>query len=158
AVLACSPVAARLIRGLPRAPLVGFHAFRLPLELMMHRAAAEGVMPVQMSYSGRNFDIVTGITALGMAWALRRRVSWGLVFAWNALGTLLLVTVVGIAVGSLPLFHAFGTAPAQLNTWVTHAPFAWLPLILVPAALLGHLLIWRWLFSPAYRQSSVTAP
>lgn len=30
----------------------------------MNRAAEEGVMPVQMSYSGFNFDILTGLSAL----------------------------------------------------------------------------------------------
>ncbi|MDX1982954.1 MAG: hypothetical protein SFV51_21975 [Bryobacteraceae bacterium] len=81
----------------------------LPLELVMHHAAAEGRMPVQMSYSGWNFDIVTGITA--------------------------------IPVASTPVFAAFG--PDRLNTWIADAPFVWLPCVLVPAALLGHLLLWR---------------
>ncbi len=30
----------------------------------MNRAAEEGVMPVQMSYSGFNFDILTGLLGL----------------------------------------------------------------------------------------------
>src|SRR5436190_12168635 len=40
------------------AAIVGMQAFRLPLELLMHRAAATGLMPVQMSYTGWNFDII----------------------------------------------------------------------------------------------------
>src|SRR3954451_7069896 len=60
----------RLAAGVPLAVLVGVQGFRLPLELLMHRAYGEGLMPVQMSYSGRNFDIVTGSTALVLAAAL----------------------------------------------------------------------------------------
>ena len=45
--------------------LVAVQGFRLPLELAMHRLYERGIMPEQMSYSGRNFDIVTGATALG---------------------------------------------------------------------------------------------
>jgi len=30
-----------------------------------------------------------------------------------------------------------------LNTWIADPPFIWLPGVLVPAALLGHLLLWR---------------
>jgi len=57
-LLARSSIGDRFARGLPLTYLVGFQVFRFPLELAMHRAYVEGVMPVQMSYSGRNFDIV----------------------------------------------------------------------------------------------------
>jgi hypothetical protein len=32
-----------------------------------------------------------------------------------------------------------------LNVFVTYPPFVWLPGILVTAALIGHILVWRWL-------------
>jgi len=69
----------RLARGTPLAVLVIVQSFRLPLELAMHRAFVEGLMPVQMSYSGLNFDIVTGTTALvlGLAMMVTRVLSNG---------------------------------------------------------------------------------
>ena len=122
--------------------LVGAQAFRLPLELTMHRASSEGVMPVQMSFSGYNFDILTGASALLLGILLARgKAGTTAVRIWNAVGFLLLLNIVTIAVASLPMFHAFGED--QVNVWVTYPPFVWLPGVLVPAALLGHLLIWR---------------
>ena len=53
----------RIATGIPLAALVGVQAFRFPLELMLHRAYVEGLMPVQMSYSGFNFDILSGLSA-----------------------------------------------------------------------------------------------
>ena len=47
------------------------------------------------------------------------------------------------AIASTPIFHAFGEAPAQLNTWIAYHPFAWLPGVLVATALAGHLVLWR---------------
>src|SRR5262249_56325913 len=79
-----SRLGGRLARGLPLAALVGFHAFRLPLELLLYRAAVEGVMPVQMSFSGWNFDIVTGATALVLL-PVADRVPRAVVAAWNLL-------------------------------------------------------------------------
>lgn len=133
-----------LVRGLPLWALVGFQVFRLPLELLMHRAYLEGVIPVQMSYSGQNYDIVTGITAgaLGL-WLWRREAPRWLVAAWNVLGLVLLVNIVTIAIASTPRFAWFGRE--QMNTFVTYPPFVWLPAILVVAALMGHILVWRWL-------------
>jgi hypothetical protein len=143
--LAWSPVGTRLVKTLPITALIAFQGFRLPLELAMHKAAEWGVMPVQMSYSGWNFDIVSGATALLLAAWLRKHPSVRLVAVWNGLGSALLLTIMAIAVASTPKFHAFGTRPEQLNTWVAYAPFTWLPFVLVAAALFGHLLVWRWL-------------
>jgi hypothetical protein len=138
----CSPLGRLLARGLPLWALVGFQVFRVPLELVMHRAYLEGVVPVQMTYSGWNYDIVSGITAgaLGL-WLLRRSAPRWVVASWNVLGLLLLVNVVTIAVVSAPVFGWFG--PDRLNVFVTYPPFVWLPAILVTAALMGHILVWR---------------
>ncbi|MEO8682211.1 MAG: hypothetical protein ABI665_24400 [Vicinamibacterales bacterium] len=132
----------RLARGIPLAYLVGLHVFRLPLELIMHRAYSEGVMPVQMSYSGRNFDIVTGITALVLAVMMtRRRVPRAIVWAWNWLGLALLVNIVAVAVMSTPLVHYFGAD--RLNTFVARPPYVLLPAVMVLVAWTGHLVIFR---------------
>ena len=141
-VVPYSSLGTLLVRGLPLWVLVGFQAFRLPLELVMHRAYVEGIMPVQMSYSGRNYDILTGISAavLGV-WLARASVPRWVVGLWNVVGFALLVNVVAIAVLSTPLFRWFGDE--QLNTFVTYPPFVWLPTVLVTAALMGHVLVWR---------------
>ena len=140
--LAMSPLGGRLVRGLPLAALVGAQGFRLPLELLMHRALVEGVMPVQMSYEGYNFDILTGASALVVAALLaRRRAPRWLVIAWNVGGLLLVVNVVTIAFVSTPGLAAFG--PDRLNVWIATFPFVWLPEVMVMAALLGHVLVFR---------------
>ncbi len=141
-VIARSGAGALLARHTPLAILIAFQGFRLPLELAMHRAYVEGLMPVQMSYSGRNFDIVTGITALLLAAALRlglagRTAAW----IWNLLGLALLVNVVVVAVLSTPVFAYFG--PDHLNVWVMWMPYTLLPAVMVLAAWAGHLVIFR---------------
>jgi len=137
-----SPLGTRLVRGLPLWVLVGSQVFRFPLELLMHRAHVEGVMPVQMSYSGQNYDILTGVSAGLLGWWLARgRVPHWVVAAWNVLGFALLVNVVTVAILSTPVFRWFGDD--RLNTFVAYPPFVWLPAVLVTAALMGHILVWR---------------
>lgn len=132
----------RLARGLPLWTLVAVQGFRLPLELAMHAMYERGVMPVQMSYSGRNFDIVTGITAILVAWLVASgRGGRRLVLTWNVLGLALLLNIVTIAILSTPRFAYFGEE--RLNVWVTYPPFVWLPSVMVLAALAGHLVIFR---------------
>jgi len=49
-------------------------------------------MPVQMSYSGRNFDIVTGTSSILVAWLVASgRGGRRLVLLWNVLGLALLL-------------------------------------------------------------------
>jgi len=140
--IAFSRLGTRVMDGISLAWLIGFQGFRLPLELVMQRAAEEGVMPIQMSFSGQNLDIISGATALLVAWLISRglatkRTPW----LWNILGSALLINVLVVAILSLPMFARWG--PEQLNIWVSHAPFVWLPTLLVPFALIAHLLLWR---------------
>jgi hypothetical protein len=95
-----------------------------------------------MSYSGRNFDIVTGVTALVVAFlVLAGRAGRGLVVAWNVLGLFLVLNVVTIGILSTPRFRYFGDD--RLNVWITYPPFVWLPAVMVLAAISGHLIIFR---------------
>lgn len=136
-----SPLGKRFAEQLPLAALVGFQAFRLPLELVMHRAATEKVMPSVMSYGGYNFDILTGMSAALLGLALwRGTLPRFVIVAWNALGALLLTVVVTIAVLATPLIRAFGDD--QLNVWVTQFPYVWMA-VMVASALLGHVLVAR---------------
>ena len=59
---------------------------------------------------------------------------------------LLLANIVTVAIFSMPTeFRVFMNEPA--NLFVAHVPYVWLPAVLVPAALLGHLLVFRWLWA-----------
>ncbi len=143
--LGLSPLGRALATGLPLAVLVGYQGFRIAVELLLHRAWAEGLMPVQMSYAGRNVDILSGIGAVAVAgWVLvaRRRPALSILFGWNTLSLAFLVNILVVALLSAPTpLRAFMNEPA--NTWITEAPWVWLPCVMVVAALLGHVLVYR---------------
>lgn len=145
--LALSPVGTRLVAGVGIAGLVGFQAFRVPLELLLHRLHGEGVVPVQMTFAGSNFDIVSGILAAAVGgWALAARPPRWAILGFNFVGLALLVTIVTIAILSTPTpLRRFHQGPA--NVFVAEWPFVWLPALLVQAAWFGHLLVFRKLAS-----------
>lgn len=142
AALAFSPVGARLARGLAPVWLVAPQALRLPLELVLHAWAEQGAMPVQMTFEGHNFDIVTGIAAVALGlYALRRSPSRGLVLAVNVLGLVLLTAVATIAVLSTPTpLRAYEGPPLLL---AYHFPYGWIVPMCVAAALFAHLAAFR---------------
>lgn len=145
-----SAAGGELARRSPLVWLIGLQALRLPLELVMARAATIGLMPVEMSVRGYNLDLLTGATALLVAaLAARGRAPRWLLWAWNLGGIVTLLIVVGVAVAATPTFRAFGTAPTHLNTWIAAPPFVWLPTVIVPSAVAGHVVLTRRLLARA---------
>jgi hypothetical protein len=143
-----SPVGGRLIGSVGLPALVGVQAFRIPVEWLLHRLYQEGVVPVQMTYAGRNFDVVTGVTAAALGlWLARRGRSRGVVLVWNVLGLALLTNIVTIAILSTPVpFRRFLDGPP--NMLPSLFPYVWLPAFLVQVALAGHVLVFRRLRAP----------
>ena len=139
-----SDLGGRLARATPMGLLVLFQSFRIAVEVLLHRLHVEGVIPVQMTYAGRNWDVLTGVSGVVLgAWLVRgTQPSKPLVLAWNVLGLGLLLNIVAIAVLSTPVpFRYFTDGPANLLP--STVPFVWLPTFLVQVALASHLLVFR---------------
>jgi hypothetical protein len=96
-----------------------------------------------MTFEGRNFDVVSGLTAIVIAILVtNKKISPSIVIAWNFLGLALLINIVAIAIMSMPTpFRVFMNEPA--NTIVTRFPVVWLPALLVPLAYGLHFLSFR---------------
>ena len=143
ATIAFTAMGTCLATRVPLVWLVGYQAFRIPVELWLHRGYVDGVFPVEMTYSGLNFDIVSGLSAVVVAVLVHFGIAGRrTVLAWNVMGLLLLTTIVVVALLSAPVpFRVFTTGPP--NVYVTGFPGIWLPAVLVQAALLGHLLVFR---------------
>ncbi len=54
-----------------------------------------------------------------------------------------------IAITTSPMVRLFGDDPSNVNTWVLHFPYVWLPSILVTIAISGHIFVTRKLLSTA---------
>lgn len=149
--IASTAAGRRAIASVPLATLVGLQVFRLPLELLMHRAAGLGILPPELSYGGFNYDILTGIGALALFVVLRagapvpRRAVW----AWNLWGIWCLLVILGVAVATSPMVRAFGDAAPHVNTWVLFFPYVWVPLVLVTNAIATHVVVTRKLLHAA---------
>src|SRR5215470_9173333 len=135
--------ASKLIDSPGLAWLVGLQVFRLAVEIFLDLGYRAGFVPVQMTIEGRNWDVVTGLTALPMAWlvAKNKAPKW-LIYAWNVMGLALLLNVMTIAALSMPTpLRQFHNELA--NTFVVYFPYVWLPTYLVQVAWMSHLLIFR---------------
>lgn len=117
------------------------HLVRIPVELLLLCLYYDKEVPVEMTFEGRNFDILAGITALLVfhRWFYSSRKGLKALLIWNFAALALLFNIVITAVLSLPLpFQVFGQA--QPNIAVTYFPFIWLPAVVVPVVLFAHII------------------
>jgi hypothetical protein len=144
-VTAMSRVGSRLVAEAGIVWLIGVQAFRVAVEVFLDWGHRVDLVPVQMTFEGRNWDIVSGVSAAAVAWlAAKRQAPRWLVLLWNCVGLALLLNIVVIAVLSMPTpLRRFHNEP--VNSFVGYFPYIWLPTFLVQLALFGHVLVFRWL-------------
>jgi hypothetical protein len=116
------------------------HTIRIPVEIALYYLFIVKVIPQIMTFEGRNFDIVAGLTAPFIFYFgfIRNKISDRLLIVWNVIGLGLLVNIIVIALLSAktPLQQfAFD----QPNIAIGHFPFNWLPSVIVPLVLFSHL-------------------
>jgi hypothetical protein len=118
----------------PPESIIWIQSFRIVVEILLWRLYVDNLAPIQMTFEGRNFDILSGLTALLVAYLVaNKKISSSLVIAWNLACIALLVNIVAIAILSMPTpFRVFMNEPA--NTIVAKFPIVWLPALLVPLA------------------------
>jgi hypothetical protein len=134
-----SPLGGRIAAAIPLAALVGFQAFRLPLELILHAWAKHGTIPETMTWTGQNWDIISGFLALiACPFANQNRaVAW---FA-NLVGLALLINVMRVALLSAPVPFGWHVEPPLLVA--LHLPYAFIGPVCVGGALIGHIVLTR---------------
>jgi len=134
-----------LLAEIPQYILVGLQCFRIPVELLLATLAARKLLAIEMTYNGRNFDVLEGITAVALAIWLKRRGENSLrhvVLVWNLIG-LSLVTVV-LAHGLLSVPYPSQFLHLSMPTFIiAYFPVVWLLTLLVPMAYLLHLVSMR---------------
>jgi hypothetical protein len=113
---------------------------RIPVEFVLLALFIHKMVPQVMTFEGRNFDILSGLSAPFVAYYgyTKRKISRPALLLWNFICLGLLLNVVIHAVLAVPgplQMIAFG----QPNIAVLYFPFVWLPGFLVPAVLFSHL-------------------
>ena len=116
------------------------HVIRIPVEIVLFWLFVHKSIPQIMTFEGRNFDILSGITAPFIYYFgfVKNKLDKKIILTWNFLCLGLLINIVGIALLSAPFpFQKF--AFNQPNIALAYFPFVWLPCCIVPLVLFSHL-------------------
>jgi hypothetical protein len=134
----------RFIDSLSLKILTQLHVLRIFVEIILWWLSIYKFIPELMTFEGRNFDILAGITAPIIAYYgfTKPRLNNTFILLWNVICLLLLINIVVNAVLSAPSpFQQF--AFDQPNVAVLYFPFVWLPCFIVPVVLFSHLVLIR---------------
>jgi hypothetical protein len=128
------------VDSLPLEKLTYLHVIRIPVEMVLYWLFLSKAIPELMTFEGRNFDIVAGITAPIVAYFGFTKAKLGrqTILMWNIICLALLLNIV---------MNAFLSAPSPLqqfafeqpNIAILNFPFSWLPTFVVPVVLFAHL-------------------
>lgn len=132
------------IDGLDTKALTILHIVRIPVELVLFWLFVQKAVPELMTFEGRNFDILSGISAPFIYYFgfVKKQLSNKIMLLWNIICLGLLINIVVNALFSAPFpFQKF--AFEQPNIAVLYFPFNWLPSIVVPLVLFSHLVVIR---------------
>jgi len=142
-----------ILNYIPTQNLIRLQVFRVFVEILIWLLFIQNFFPIQMTFEGRNGDILAGATAPVVAHLVTRK-SWykSLPIIWNIAGLLLLLNIAGVAILSLPTpFRIFMNEPS--STLVTQFPVIWLPGFLVPLAYSLHFFSLRQLLTKKIERS-----
>lgn len=146
----------KFIDSLDSAWLTYLHAIRIPVEVVLVMLYLEGMIPEVMTFEGRNFDILAGLSAPFISWFgyVRKSLSRMALLIWNLICLALLFNIVISAVLSAPFpFQQFGEG--QPNIAVFYYPFIWLPAYIVPIVLFSHISLIRKVLGSQRDQTSI---
>ena len=116
------------------------HTIRIPVEIVLFWLFLHQGIPELMTFEGRNFDILSGITAPLIYYFgfVKAQLNSKILILWNLICLGLLINIVANAALSVPsVFQKF--AFDQPNVAILYFPFVWLPACVVPLVLLSHL-------------------
>jgi len=138
------PAGRRYLDTLDPRMLTWLHVVRIPVEITLYLLMIHNLVPMLMTFEGRNFDIFSGLTAPFIAYFgyTKQKLPKIVLLVWNFVCLFLLATVVYYGVLSAPTpFQKYSFN--QPNMAVLLFPFVWLPSFIVPLVLFSHLVCIR---------------
>lgn len=132
------------IDGFDLKKLAALHSIRIVIEVVLFWLFLNKVMPRLMTFEGRNFDLISGLTAPLIYYFgfVKRKIGAKAIFAWNIVCLAILLFTVANAILSAPTpMQKF--AFDQPTIAVFYFPFLWLPGVVVPIVIFSHLVTMR---------------
>jgi hypothetical protein len=139
-ILFLIPTARAFFHQMPLTVLTYIHIVRVPVEIVLWWLAINQALPMELTFEGMNYDILSGISApfAGIFFVGMRSKAKIAAIIWNLLTLGLLIVIVFSAISATPYFYE-SAGYQQPNIAVFYFPYVWLPAFVVPVIFFSHM-------------------
>lgn len=130
-----------VIAAFPIALTVYYQSFRIVVELLIWGLYQKGIGPELVTFEGRNFDILAGLSApiVGYLAYNRKVISHKVVIAWNICCLLLLANIVFIFISLIVLPSFWGYEVTPVSAEFPTVPYIFIASAFMPTAVFMHV-------------------
>lgn len=132
----------KFIQSIPLHWTAFYQSFRILVEFLILYTFLKGIMPVEATFEGYNFDIVMGITALPIGFLIYKtnRKYKTLLRIWNVVGILMILFVAMIIATNVYQPQIWGLTESSVKKEFMQLPYLLLAGFLAPSAIFIHLI------------------
>lgn len=130
------------IQSIPLHWTAFYQTFRIAVEFLILYTFLKGIMPVEATFEGYNFDIIMGISAIPIGLLIYKtdRTYKTLLRIWNIVGILMILFVAVIVAISAYQPQILGYTEPAITTEFMQLPYLLLAGFLAPSAIFIHLI------------------
>lgn len=130
-----------IIHAVPIYLPIAYQSFRAIIEPLFYFTFLQGILPIQVTFEGVNYDVLLGISAIFMGlYAFRKNASKKLLIVWNFIGIGVVAFAAFTFISSFYFPSIWGQENSVISQEFNQFPFLLLPLFFMPSAIFMHVL------------------
>ena len=130
-----------LLQAIPIHIPIAYQSFRAIIEWLFYSTFLQGILPVQVTFEGANYDVLLGISAIVMGiYAFRKEASKKLLILWNYIGIGIVMFAAFTFITSFYFPSIWGLENSEMPQKFNQFPFLLLPSFFMPSAIFMHIL------------------
>ncbi|MEL6560721.1 MAG: hypothetical protein AAFQ94_21185, partial [Bacteroidota bacterium] len=129
----------QFIRSIPVYAPIAYQSFRVVIEVLFYFTFLEGILPVQVTFEGANYDVLLGASAIIMGiYASKKNTSKKVLISWNIIGIAIVAFAAFTFITSFYFPSIWGQESAEISQEFNQFSFLLLPLFFMPSAIFMH--------------------
>lgn len=130
-----------VIASFPTSFTIYFQSFRIAVELLIYAIVLQNLVPELVSFNGRNYDILAGLSApvIGMLYN-RGIIGKKILLLWNVLCLGLLANIVFIFMTLIAKPQIWGYATTPISMDFLTIPYIYIAAVFMPVAVFLHVM------------------
>lgn len=131
----------QIYHTIPKQNVIYFQSFRIFVEIAIMATYLEGVLPIETTFEGFNYEIIIGIIAPIVAYFVytKKRLSEQVALVFNYIGLGTLAVIIFIVITSLYFPKFWRESATLISQDFTRVPYLLLPGFLAPIAIFAHI-------------------